>query len=467
MQPKRRIINVFMLAMINVAAICNIANIAISAEYGFASIFYYAASCLFFFIPAALISAELSCGFSGRGGVYLWVKEALGEKFGFLAIWLQWIENVIWYPTALSFIVATFAYTFNPSLAKNKLFIMLSILVLYWIITYLNLLGMKISSWISTICAVVGTILPGILIISLGVSWLLLNKPLQIEISFDKFFPSFSSLKNFSLLAGILLSLSGIEMSAVHAKDVQNPQKNYARAIFLSVIIIFSILSMGALSIAMVVPQGEISLASGTIEAISTFLKEYNLSKLVPIVAIFMVIGAIGMVSTWIVGPSRGLLATARHGELPPFLQKVNKKGMPKNILLIQAVIVSLLAFVFIYMPTVSSSYWILFCLTAQLYLIMYILLFISGIVLRYKKSNIQRNFKIPFKNFGMLFAGILGILGSSFAIICGFFPPHQIISGNLFFFEGFLIIGILIFCIIPLLIHKMKKKSWHIHTTE
>ncbi|EKE20973.1 MAG: hypothetical protein ACD_7C00404G0001, partial [uncultured bacterium] len=103
MYNKSRTINLFMLAMINVAALLNIANISVSAKYGLSSIFFLSITSLVFFIPIAVISAELATGWPQRGGVYIWVKEALGDNLGFLAIWLQWIENVIWYPTALSF----------------------------------------------------------------------------------------------------------------------------------------------------------------------------------------------------------------------------------------------------------------------------------------------------------------------------------------------------------------------------
>src|SRR3972149_6971795 len=142
----KRTINVFMLAMMNIAAIVNIANLSISAKYGFSGIFYLIAASIFFFIPVALISAELATGWPDRG-VYIWVKEAMGEKLGFLAIWLQWIENVIWYPTALSFLATSIAYIFNPSLAQNKTFITTTIIVVFWLATFANFYGMTISGW--------------------------------------------------------------------------------------------------------------------------------------------------------------------------------------------------------------------------------------------------------------------------------------------------------------------------------
>jgi len=461
--PKKRVISVFMLAMINVAAICNIANLPLTAQKGFSLLFYYAVASILFFIPCALISAELATGWPQRGGVYIWVREALGDKASFVAIWLQWIENVVWYPTILSFIAATFAYVFNPALSENKFYILSVILSVYWIVTLLNLFGMKISGWISSFCVMVGTIIPGSIIILLGLSWILLGRTPETTISFSNLIPSFGSFENFSILAAVLFAFSGLEMSAVHAAEVENPQKNYPKAILLSAIIIFVITSFAALSIAIVVPPEKIELASGSIEAFRYFLDAYNLSWAVPIVAIMMVIGSMGMVSTWIVGPTKGLLATAQHGELPPFLQKTNKNRMPTHLLITQGCIVTALAFVFLFMPNISTAYRILLLLTSQLYIIMYLLMFISAIVLRYKKPDVERTFRVPFNNVGMWIAALFGLFACGFGLILGFIPPKDLDKAQSFNYIIFLIIGIVIFAGLPLLIHRLRKPSWHV----
>ena len=70
-----------------------------------------------FLLPSALISAELATGWPEDGGVYVWVKEAFGERLGFVAVWAQWIENVIWFPSILTVTVLAAAYGFDPRLA--------------------------------------------------------------------------------------------------------------------------------------------------------------------------------------------------------------------------------------------------------------------------------------------------------------------------------------------------------------
>lgn len=449
-----------MLIMINIAAICSIKNFPLISVYGFSTITFLVLGSLIFFIPVSLVSAELATGWPQRG-VYIWVKEALGGGAGFLAIWLQWIENVIWYPTILSFIGATFAYVINPALAENKFYILGVILVAFWVFSYLNMKGMKISGAISTVSAILGTIIPAIFIIILGISWYASGHPMEITISKKALFPDLTSIHQLVLFSGVLLSLAGMEMSAVHALEVKHPAKDYPRAILLSAIVILVLYALGSLAISMVVPAAKLNLAAGAIEAFTYFLEEYHLKWLLPVMAIAMTIGGLGAMSTWIVGPTKGVLTAAIEGDLPPLFQKVNEKNMPVALLITQGIMVSFLSLVFLFMPSVSSSYWILSNLTVILYLVMYILMFISAIVLRYKYPNTPRPYKIPGGNFGMWIVAGIGFLGSLLVFFLGFVPPAQVTIGNTLPYECFLIGGLIFFCIIPIIIFCLRKRSW------
>lgn len=443
------------IALINVAAISNIKNFPLLAELGLAVVPFLILSALFFFLPVSFVSAELASGWPERG-VYTWVKEALGPRAGFVAIWLQWIENVIWYPTILSFIAATFAYLFDPSLAKNPTYMLVTILIAFWLATWANFFGMRVSGWISSLSALFGTILPIALIILLGIVWIVQGNPSQISFSWGGLLPDFGSLHQWVLLSGVLLGLSGIEMSAVHAKDVQDPKRDYPKGIFLSALWILVFAILGALAIAILLPAASIELASGSMDAFRLLLDSVHLSWALPLIALATTFGALGMMSTWIVGPSRGLYASALDGDLPPLFRKTNRHAMPTAILVTQGIIVTLLSLVFLFMPSVSSSYWILVALASILYQVMYILLFISAIVLRYKYPQKERIYKIPFGNSGMWCTALAGMLGSSLGLLLGFFPPAQFDTGPFFF--PFLIGSVLFFCLLPLLLYSCKK---------
>ncbi|HPE85210.1 MAG TPA: amino acid permease, partial [Chlamydiales bacterium] len=114
-------------------------------------------------------------------------------------------------------------------------------------------------------------------------------------------------------------------------------------------------------------------------------------------------------------------------------------------------------------MPDVNSSFWILLVLASQLYMVMYIILFAAAIRLRYKCPDVPRAYEIPGGKLGMWCVAGLGILGSLAALVIGFFPPGQIDAGNVFFYELFLVGGIISVSVIPFIILNFKKPTWNI----
>lgn len=461
---QQKYLTIWMIALINVAAICNIKNFPLFAEYGLSIILFLTLSAIFFFIPVAFVSAELASALPYRG-IYTWVREGLGPQFGFLAIWLQWIENVIWYPTILSFIAATFAYLFDPELATNKIYILCMILAAFWPMTWVNFFGMRVSGWISSLAALLGTLIPIAMIIILGIWWIVSGHPSQIQFSWTAVLPDLTSINQLVLLSGVLLGLSGLEMSAVHAREVKDPRRNYPRAIFLATgfILLFSVL--GSLAIATIVPSREIQLASGSMEAFRFLFDVLEIQWATPLIAVIMTFGALGMMSTWIIGPSRGLLATAENGDLPPIFQKTNRHGMPVAILITQAIIVTILSTVFLFMPSVNSSYWILVALASILYMVMYVLMFIAALRLR-KKFPISPNaYQVPGGSKGLWAFCLMGIFGSLTGFILGFLPPSQLDTGSLIQLESFLVGGTILFCLLPFLIYRLRKPTWRIKT--
>ena len=92
-------LSVFLLTMMNIAIILSIKNWTFTAEYGLASITYVLLSLAAFFVPLALMIAELATAIPELGGPYVWVKRAFGRRAGFIAIWFLWLQNVVWYPS--------------------------------------------------------------------------------------------------------------------------------------------------------------------------------------------------------------------------------------------------------------------------------------------------------------------------------------------------------------------------------
>ncbi|MBS0629017.1 MAG: amino acid permease [Verrucomicrobia bacterium] len=451
----KKTLGFFQLVMINVIAVDTIRTLPFAAEYGFTLVFFYLVAGALFFIPSALVSAELGTGWPNTGGIYVWVREAFGKRFGFLIIWLNWIYNLFWYPTIMALVVGAFAYLIDPALATNKVYMASAILISFWGLTLLNCLGMRFSSVFSTVGSIVGTLLPMTLVIILGIIWITSGHPTEISFSASTFFPRAESGNNIAFLSNILFGLLGLEMAATHAAEMRDPLRDYPKSLFTSVFIILGSMIFASLAIAIVVPRHELSLVTGIMQAFAVFVDSFNLPWLLPSVAFFIILGGLSSVAAWIIGPTKGIMVASRDGSLPIWVGKTNNNGVPITVLLMQGLIVSVLCLVFVFMPTVNSSFWLLSAMTAQLALIVYIALFAAGIKLHYRRPDVKRSYKIPGGNKGIWIVCSMGIFACLAVIILGFIPPKQMNIKSVLAYELTLIGGIAILCAIPMLIKR------------
>lgn len=450
MSKSKHSLTIFSLTMITVGSVDSIRNLPATALFGSQLISFFILGALFFLIPTALISAELASGWAKQGGIYIWVKEAFGKRTGFLAIWLQWIENVIWYPTILSFVAGTIGYLINPTMANNPYFLWVVIVCAFWGATLINLRGMRSSAIFSNICALSGLLLPMGLIIGLGAAWLLGGNPSQVNFDAQSISPHWMDKSLWVSLTAIMMSFCGIEIATVHANDVEDPQRAFPRALTYSVLIILSTLILGSLAIAVVLPHENINLVAGIMQAFDAFFAQYHLLWFMPIVALMLVMGGLGGVSNWIIAPTKGLLVAANEGNLPAFFQKTNESGAPIVVLVSQAIIVTILSTLFLFMPSVNGSYWLLTALAAQLYMLMYLLMFAAAIKLRISAPDHHRAFRIPGGLFGLIAVAGIGILGALTTLAVSFMPPEGINVGSVTSYELTLIFGLILMCLPP-----------------
>ena len=454
-------LGIFLLSMIGVAAVLSIRNIPSMAEFGALSIFYWVIAAVTILIPVSFISGELSTAWPKNGGFAVWIREAFGNRWGFSASWIYWLANVIWLPTVLSFTAATIAYIFLPSLVNNHIYMMGVILIILWGGTFVNFLRVKISGLISSIGVMLGTIIPGVILIVMGIIWIATGHPSQIHFSASNMLPNFNNLGTIEFAAAALLSYVGIELLGVYANHVKNPRRTYPRAILLAVLVILLVYIIATLAVAAVVPHGKLSLVAGLMQAFEAFFDQYNLRWLVPLLAALTAIGAIALINTWILGPAKAFGVTAKDGVLPPILQRHNTNDAPVSILILQATIGSALVLPFVLFPSINESYWILTASTTQLYAVVYLLIFVSFLKLRYTRSDVPRPYKVPGGKIGMWSVAIPGIGGSLFALIVGFFPPSGIGVTSPVIYESFMLISFATYILLPFLIYHFRRDSW------
>lgn len=453
LNQSRSSIGLFTLTLLTVSSVVALRNLPLMAMQGYSAIFFYTFAALLFFIPVCLACAELASGWSEEGGVYIWVKAAFGERAGALAIWFEWVESVVWLPTVLSFMAATAAYLINPELANNRFFLLAVMLSVLWSATLLNFFGVRNARWLSSLGILIGSLIPGVLIILLGWLWTQTGRPTEITFELNSIVPPFE-FSTLVFFTGVLLSFAGMEVSSFHINDAKKPEKTYPKAIFIAAGLILSLYMLGSLAIAKVVPSASLSLTSGVMQAFHFFFNSLGVPWATPLLACFLLLGALALINAWIMGPTRGLYTSATKGNLPKITLKKNSYDCPFVILSMQCTSSTLLTLVFILMPNVNSSYWLLTVLSSQLVLMMYMLIFSAVIRLRYTRPNTPRSFKIPGGNWGVWLVAGIGGATCLFAFMLGLVPPKAFNFGSTLNYIGFVILGILTTSLPPFIWH-------------
>ena len=453
-------ISVFALVLLITGAIDSIRNLPGTALFGSTLIFFFIFSAIVFLIPVALISAELSSTWhEEEGGIYSWVKHAFGENVAFFTIWLQWINTLVWYPTILSFIAGTIAYLVNPELAQNKYYLIAVILTIFWSLTFVGCSGLRTSAAFAGFCAIVGMIVPMGFIIFLAFIWLVKGNPLAIDLSLSHLLPQWKDSQSWVSLTAIMTSFLGMELAAVHVRNVKNPQKNFPKAMFFSVLLILFTMIFGSLAIAFVLPKEKISLVDGVMRAFDNFFMAYHLTWLMPILVVLLLLGSLGSMINWIISPAKGLLMAAKHDFLPQSLCKLNKHGIASRILILQAILVTLLCSGFLLFPSVNAIYWLFTDLSTELYVMMYVFMFIAAWKLKSKYAHLKRPFAIPGGKIGYYLTCALGLFGCAITLFVGFIPPEQTMDvGGAAHFRLIFSLGIA-FMLLPALLIYLRKR--------
>lgn len=455
---KTKVLSVFGLAMINVIAIDSLRNLPINAEYGLSIVAFYIIGAICFFIPCMLITAELATNMPQTGGSYIWVRKAFGPRMAFMNTWLQWIYNVVWFPTILSFIAASISYLIAPELANNKTYMLSMIIGMFILATAVNCLGMRMASWISSFGALVGTIIPMAIIIVLGACWLSLGRPSAIDFNLNIMLPKVTHFNDLAFLVVILFSLIGIEMSAVHAGDVKQPAKDFPRALWISGSFIIASMIFSSLAVAVILPKASINIVSGLNQAFDQFLSNFGLGAWMPVAILCIIVGGFAGMAAWVLGPTKALMVAANDGCAPKFFAKANRFGSPINVLITQAIIVVALCSVFLMFDSVSASYWVLSDLTAQLALIYYIILFLTALRCRKVLPKKAGAYRIPGGKVGIGLVCLVGIITCVVTITLGFLPPSDVKITNVALYDWSLGLGVVIFTVAPLVLYQINQ---------
>jgi amino acid transporter len=443
--------------MMTVGSVGYLGSAPALAVFGLASVFLYVLPALVFLLPVSLVAAELASGWPG--GVYNWVREGISAPMGLLAVWCEFAQTIFYYPALLAYVAGTLAYVIDPRLAGNGVYNAVVIIVLFWGGILVSSRGVRLVAELSSSGTLIGTLIPGAILVGLGVTYLLQGNHSAAPMTASHLLPAWTGVASIVLVVNSFFTYAGVEVNAVHVDELHNPGRDYPKSIFLAMVLVLAVFIFPTLAISWVIPAHQISFTAGVMQAFNSLLAYFGLGFAVPLIAVALAVGALAGMLSWLDGPSEGLLRIGREqGFLPPYFQQVNGKGIEVRILAAQGTVITIIALLYAFVPSVTHAYWIFAAMATQVYLIMYVLMFIAAMRLRHAQPDHPRGYKAP--ALGLLC--LLGALSSVAALVIGFIPPSQFGHSSPFTYAALILAGILAVGIAPpLLLDRLRKPGW------
>ncbi len=392
------------LLLFSVSAILTIDTLASAASVGASWFSWWALVVVAFFVPYALITAELGAAWPAEGGVYVWVREAFGPRLGSLAAWFYWINNAYYVPT----VYLVFAATFHSIALQGRVPLPLDgpwrpwletgiALALTWITVWIGVLRLRVSKWIPSLGALVKMAVFGGLGL-LGVVSLLRGQPPANPFSLAALWPRLSD--SLTFLPVLLYNVLGFELMSGAGDEMKDPQRDVPRAILLSGVLIGATYALGIFGILRSVPLEKLSLVTGTWDALAVLGRQAGAAgdAVVLLLGIGFLYACISNVVTWSLGVNRVAAAAALDGSLPAPLGRLHPRHQtPKVAFIAMGVIASVLLIGNAFVGKSSQNvFWMLFKLSGLCFLFSYLLAFPAFVKLRRSRPLRPRPYRVP-----------------------------------------------------------------------
>jgi amino acid transporter len=418
-QPKT--MGIFSMTLFAVSAMITLDTVATSSALGVQSITLFILFAIVFFVPYGLVAAELGSGWPEEGGIYVWVREAYGQRWGTFTAWLYWVNVAYWAPAVFVVFAGTLATAFWPGMSRGwEEFI---VIALIWVMVGIGILPMSLSKWVNSASAAVKVAVL-VMIGLIGAVFVVRNGAAN-SFAPSAWVPSFGA--NWSFLPIIIYNFMGFELMSSAAGAVKNPRRDIPRMLLFAGAIIVGAQLLGNFGILAAIPLKDLSIVSGMADAMKLSFDAVLGSAATPIYDIFIVLllfSFIGNMVTWSIGSNHSMASTGLDRSAPGIFGHVNKRfTTPDYAFVLMGVVATGLTVVnYAFFATKESVFWSIFALSSIVFLFPYLLMFPALLILRKKQPDRPRPYTVPGGKVGAWLSVLLTMAGVIFAIVLFFY---------------------------------------------
>jgi amino acid transporter len=423
----RRVLGARDVILLTIVAVVALRWLSVAAQLGPAGLTLWLLGALLFEIPLGLAVLELGSRNPGEGGLYLWSKEAFGERHGFIAAWTYWLSNLVSVPSSLLFTAGMFWYVGGARwmhLAGSPGYNAALCLAVLWGATLFNVRGLDRAKWLPNVGAVAVWVVTALVVLAGAVAWYRFGP--ATAITPRSLVPDFGSASTFAIFAMMALAYDGLELGPVMGGEIRDPRRVMPRAILVAMIGIALIYMAGTASLLIALPREQIDLIGGipqTLMAVSTRL---GLPAFAPIAALLIVIANVGNVSGWTAGTARIPFVIGVDRYLPAVLGRLHPvHGTPWVALLVQGVVGTAVVLMALAGATIREAFVVLIDMTAILTFVPLMYLFAALPTLRLLARGRNDGLTlVPGGAAGSWLCGGAGFLTTALATVTSMIPP-------------------------------------------
>ena len=429
--------------LFNIAAVLGPRWIAAAAHNGTSSITLWVLAAILFFLPTALIVAELSTRFPHEGGLYIWSKEAFGEFHGFVTGWTYWVYTFFYFPGLLFASAAMAAYVGGgrtAHFAQDRTFLVIVSIVMLGAAVWLNIIGLNVGKWLQN-AGGVGTYVPLMMLIGLG-AYLWHARGTMTQFTVRNMMPVWNW-DTVNFWPQIAFAFTALELCSTMSEEVRDPHRTFPRAILGSGVLIAVAYILGTFALLAIIPAEAVDPKSGVFQALTTGSISLGIAFFGIIAAFLVLFGNAGGVGTTVAGVARIPFVVGIDRYMPAAFGKIHSKWKtPWVSILVQAGISCAVLLLAQLKENPNDAYQMLVDAGTILYFIPFLYMYAAAVKLAYRadRGANPNAALVPGGKFGMWLAGILGTIVVTAGIVLSLIPPGG--AESPWRFEGKVVIG-------------------------
>ena len=381
------------MVLFTVSAILLLDTLTAAASVGASSVFWWLFLGMIFFIPFAMVCAEMGCAYPEQGGIYAWIRDSFGGRWASRATWCYWVNTAVWMPAIFILFAGVFKQMFFPELSLGW---QIAIgIILTWLAVLVNVVTLDVGKWVPNLGAILKVII--FVAIIAGALIYIQDHGMANPLNMKTLKPDWSNSAQY--IPAIIYGMLGFELVSAGSEEMKDPARDVPRAIFISGVIIIVLYLLGTMAVLAAIPSGDINLVEGLIDTLQLFFGDSAVGgAFVTLLGIGALYTFFSNGVTWALGCNRAAAEAALEGELPRIFAIENRKlGTPVGAAVLMGMVSTVALLLYGFMAgTNEDLFWSLFAFSAVIFLLPYEGMLLAFLRLRLRDPDHPRPYRVP-----------------------------------------------------------------------